>query len=1086
MYIADLHIHSKYSRATSRDCDIQHLDLFARRKGIDLLGTGDFTHPAWREELSERLTPAEEGLYVLKDEYILSDDTNRWTNRPRFVITGEISSIYKKNGKVRKVHNVIILPSLEDAETLSHKLEAIGNIHSDGRPILGLSSRDLLELTLESCPNAMFVPAHIWTPHFSMFGAFSGFDTVSECFEDMTPYIHAVETGLSSDPPMNWRIPMLDSYTLISNSDAHSPAKLGREANILNTELSYPALKAAIEGANPDGFYGTIEFFPEEGKYHYDGHRSCELCLRPSETILYGGRCPKCGKKLTIGVEHRVEELAARPEGFILPGARPFESLVPLPEVIASSTGYTPASKRVAAQYEAMLRELGSEFSILRNVPLEEIGAVAGSCIQEGIRRLRHGQVTRIPGYDGKYGVVQLLSPDEIGHLSGQTSLLGFSAPKPPQKQKPVVSASIPKERKEPEKMTMEFSSEKMRLFDSLNDKQREAVCAREKTVAVIAGPGTGKTKTLISRIAYLIEERDVKPSHITAVTFTNKAADEMKERLQTDLSSKRAANAVHVGTFHSLCLQFLEEVRGPVVLLEEYEAAVLAKRIIEEQGLSISPAHFLQEVSRYKGGLSARDDKFGEIEGALERYCALQYEKKVLDFDDLLLETLRLWEAGEVPQAWKTRFSHLLVDEFQDSSPIQYRLIRVFCRGDSQLFVIGDPDQSIYGFRGASADIFSRLQKDEPDCRVIRLTQNYRSTPRILGCALPVISCNPGEPRELAANRPDGPAVRIVTAQSSLSEAIFTAKEIAKMTGGIDMLSAQDLTVQEAVDKPREFSEIAVLYRTHRQADLLEKCLRQEGLPCVVAGRDDFLGAPTVRGALAFFRFLLQPRDSVFLALCLKNVWECPADLCESVERFWGDSLSLPFSERLDALQREFESTGKLLGFFDAVRSTLPKLSQKPRKLLDTWVKEHSLARDDAFSRLRSTAVFHRTMEGFLRSLALGEESDIVRGSTKSYAAGAVTLMTLHGAKGLEFPVVFLCGVNEGTLPYKSGRRKADEEEERRLFFVGMTRAKEELLLLTSGHPSPFLADIPKELSRAESAARPKEDTPPLQMSLF
>ena len=242
MYIADLHIHSKYSRATSRDLTPEHLDLWARRKGIELVGTGDFTHPAWREELKEKLIPAEEGFYILKDEYKINDDTANNGKTPRFVLTGEISSIYKKNGKTRKIHNVIILPGLEQAEILSRKLEAIGNIHSDGRPILGLDAHDLLEITLEACEDAIFIPAHIWTPHFSLFGAFSGFDTIEECFEDLTPHIHALETGLSSDPPMNWRLSALDKYTLVSNSDAHSPSKLGREANLINAKLDYPSL----------------------------------------------------------------------------------------------------------------------------------------------------------------------------------------------------------------------------------------------------------------------------------------------------------------------------------------------------------------------------------------------------------------------------------------------------------------------------------------------------------------------------------------------------------------------------------------------------------------------------------------------------------------------------------------------------------------------------------------------------------------------------------------------------------------------------------------------------------------------------
>lgn len=358
MYIADLHIHSKYSRATSKDAVLEALELWAGYKGIDLIGTGDFTHPAWRNELKEKLEPAEDGFYRLKKEFCRKPDrTNEIERQPRFIVTGEISSIYKKNNKVRKIHNLILLPSLEAAEVLSQKLSLIGNIHSDGRPILGLDSRSLLEITLETSPNAVFIPAHIWTPHFSLFGAFSGFDKIEECFEDLTPHIHALETGLSSDPAMNWRVSALDRFTLVSNSDAHSPQKLGREANLIDGEFSYMGLKNSIETSN--GFLGTIEFFPEEGKYHFDGHRNCKLCLSPEETKRLGGKCPVCGKKITIGVQYRVNELADRETPVRPAQAKDFESLAPLPEVIAASTGLSLASKKTERQYFDMLYHLG-------------------------------------------------------------------------------------------------------------------------------------------------------------------------------------------------------------------------------------------------------------------------------------------------------------------------------------------------------------------------------------------------------------------------------------------------------------------------------------------------------------------------------------------------------------------------------------------------------------------------------------------------------------------------------------------------------------------------------------------------------
>ena len=341
--ITDLHIHSRYSMATSKDGNPENLDLWARKKGISLIGTGDFTHPAWRGELLEKLIPTEDGLYRLKEEYVALEARKYPGEAPRFVITGEISSVYKKYGKSRRVHNVIILPGLEAAEQLSSRLEKIGNIHSDGRPILGLDSHDLLEIMLDTCPVGMLVPAHIWTPHYSVFGAFTRFQSMEECFGDLTPYVHAVETGLSSDPAMNWQLSSLDAYQLISNSDAHSPGKLGREANLLDIDRSYKGLYQAIQKGQ--GLDGTLEFFPEEGKYHYDGHRKCGICLSPEETEQYHGLCPVCGKKLTIGVEHRIQELADRKKGFVPKNARHFEKLVPLPEVISQVMGFSPTSK---------------------------------------------------------------------------------------------------------------------------------------------------------------------------------------------------------------------------------------------------------------------------------------------------------------------------------------------------------------------------------------------------------------------------------------------------------------------------------------------------------------------------------------------------------------------------------------------------------------------------------------------------------------------------------------------------------------------------------------------------------------------
>lgn len=777
MYIADLHIHSRYSRATSKDCTPEYLDLWARRKGIHIVGTGDFTHPAWREELGEKLTPAEGGLYVLKDEYRIQDGSVQGEMNPRFVVTGEISSIYKKNGKVRKVHSVILLPGLEDAERISNKLEQIGNIHSDGRPILGLDCHDLLEITLELCPEAVYVPAHIWTPHFSMFGAFSGFNTVEECFEDLAPYVYAVETGLSSDPPMNWRVSALDRFQLISNSDAHSPAKLGREANLFDIPMSYEGLARALQTG--EGLHGTIEFFPEEGKYHMDGHRKCNLCLSPSETMKHNGVCPVCGRKITIGVSHRVEELADREEGYVKEGAKAFESLVPLPEVIAATFGCTAASKRAEREYMRMLSELGPEFEILRRLPLEEIRRVSGARIAEGIGRLRGGQVERIPGFDGEYGVIRLFSAEELNNTEGQMSFLDLIDKQNQSQSQP---QSDTQGRPQNLAQNQRQSQQKSRTQEKkavLNPEQERAVMSDSVCIAVKAGPGTGKTKTLVSRLKYLLEHRRVRPSDVTAVTFTNQAAAELEERIGRETGRKSVGRTMQIGTFHAICLDFLKK-KGI-----EFEIATDAElRSIAEETQCGSAKEFLESVSRYKSGVmtSEETDRWEEWQKTYEMYEQKKADRKLFDFDDLLLKTAELVASGQAYPGWEKQFRYLLIDEFQDINPLQNRLIRLWHSRGQELFVIGDPDQSIYGFRGADAKCFDRLAQDYPDIELIELSENYRSSPQILSAAASVM---PGR-EMLRPNCPGNVPVRIVETESSLAEGIFIAKEIGRMSGGI------------------------------------------------------------------------------------------------------------------------------------------------------------------------------------------------------------------------------------------------------------------------------------------------------------
>lgn len=1051
-YIADFHIHSKYSRATSRDCVPEMLDLWARRKGLDLIGTGDFTHPAWRQTLKEMLRPAEAGLYVLKEAYRVDNhalersagirqfDTAVDSEglQPRFILSAEVSSIYKKNGKTRKVHNVIMLPSLEAAETLSLRLEQIGNLHSDGRPILGLDCRDLLEITLETCPEAIFIPAHIWTPHFSLFGANSGFDRIEDCFEDLTHYIHALETGLSSDPAMNWRLSALDGFTLVSNSDAHSPAKLAREANLFNTDLSFAAIGQALSHPESEAFEGTLEFYPEEGKYHLDGHRNCKVCLNPTETIQRAGICPVCGRKMTVGVLHRVEDLADREEGFRPKHGKDFESIMPLAETIAASLGVTAASKKVQTLYETMLGQLGAELDIIRRVPLEEVQKVGGPCVAEGIRRLRAGLIQWAPGYDGEYGRAELLSAAEISELSGQMHFFDVGGLRPkaeplkPAADQNVAAAVAPE-------AALPFAAEAV-THDGLNSEQWAAVSAQERAVAVIAGPGSGKTRTLVEHIRYLVEEQKVAPEKITAVTFTNKAAAEMRQRLQQEMADKRQASKVHIGTFHSLSLELLRAWRGEVSLADAADCLAIVREVGQELGLEQPPKALQQVISQRKNGMM---DTENWPQALLTTYQEKLAAYQVLDFDDLLLETLKAFVSGEAA-ALKTRrrFTYLLVDEYQDINAVQLELLLAWSKENQQLFVIGDPDQAIYGFRGADAQCFQKLTQAFGEVRKIRLTHNYRSTPEILACALPVIERLPlaSGKRALLANRASGPKVQLLTANNAFAEAVYVAKAINQLVGGMDMLEAQASSLDALGGQTLGFADMAILYRTHRQAAILEECLQKEGIPYVVTGRDNFLDDTEVRLALAFFTHMLRPKETISARQALTGLG----------------------AERLAALEEGWRE--------------VKWAKEKPWKLVDRWIVENGLAEHLPLAYLRNMAAMHKTLPELLQNLALGQEGDIRRSGGKVYHSDAVTLSTLHGAKGLEFPAVFLVGVKEGTIPLHNARNTVDEAEERRLFYVGMTRAKAELTIITQADsPSPFLADIPQEaLKQAEIAAKP------------
>ncbi|MCF8031803.1 MAG: UvrD-helicase domain-containing protein [Desulfarculaceae bacterium] len=824
MLVADLHIHSRFSRATAKSLNPENLWLAAQRKGIDLLGAGDFTHPAWLEELGQKLLETGDGAYALAPELCreLQDQVPAACAREvRFLLSGEISTIYKRHGATRKVHSLILMPDLEAAARLNARLDKLGNITSDGRPILGLDTHDLLELCLEVEPSVVFIPAHVWTPWFSLFGSKSGFDSMEECFGDLAGHITAVETGLSSDPPMNWRLSALDNMVLVSNSDAHSPAKLAREANLLTCEPTYPALARALSGAEAEGLAGTLEFFPHEGKYHLDGHRKCGVCLEPGETRSLGGRCPVCGKPLTVGVLSRVEDLADRPEGFRPPKARDFESIVPLDEVVGEVLQRGPATKGVRKAVDQLLDELGPELHVLRSAPLDELERVGGPVLSEAVGRMRSGRVVLEGGFDGQFGVVKLFSPEERARLKGQGSLWRDTPAKPRKPKKKVLTQP---EAPAPLLVPLVPSSE------GLSGEQRAAVEHRGAPLIVRAGPGAGKTRVLVQRAAALVEQ-GAAPGRVLLITFTRKAAGELVGRLASEHPS---AAGVKVSTFHALGREVLAGgLGGPPRLMGHEERAALVKELAKALGWRPGQAEL--GLTRLKQAVEPKPSS--ELKPLFRAYQEAMDRAGLLDLDDLVPGAARALRGDQtLAAAWAARWDHVLVDEYQDSNPAQVELLQWLVKDGACLAAIGDPDQAIYGFRGAERENFLRFSQDFPGARLLGLTANFRNAGPILGAATGLMARDP-DPGRLALKALDreGEPPLLAELASPRAEAAWVAERIVELSGGLDSRQVEAGQGGEGL-APRD---IAVLYRIHAQAAPLAEALAKAGVPFQVAGSE-------------------------------------------------------------------------------------------------------------------------------------------------------------------------------------------------------------------------------------------------------
>ena len=1139
-FIADLHVHSKFSRATAKNLDLENLYIAAQLKGITVVGTGDFTYPEWFSEICEKLEPAEEGLFKLKDEIAKACDEQvppSCRDSVRFILSTEISNIYKKNDKTRKNHNLVLVPDLAVAEKFSAKLDRIGNIKSDGRPILGLDARNLLEILLETSDQAFLIPAHIWTPWFSVLGSKSGFNSIEECFEDLTPHIFAAETGLSSDPPMNWRVSDLDGLTLVSNSDAHSPLNLGREANLLNTRLSYHGLKSAIKSGDPDAFLGTFEFFPQEGKYHLDGHRNCKIRLNPRETMDVDGKCPVCGKALTLGVLNRVEKLADRIEGFKPPAHPSYHSIIPLAEIFSDILQVGAKSKKVQKNYQKALIRLGSEFNILHTLEIDKIDSAGIPLLGEAIRRMRQKEVEIIPGYDGEYGRIKIFNFHEREQLLGQKPL--FSVPQKKSAPETALPSKAPSHRTSlvapiafPKTTQLKLFNphQAFDIFSQLNDEQRRAVEYPGGPLLIVAGPGTGKTRTLTHRIAFLMMKKKVSTSRVLAVTFTNKAAREMRERLKSLMGDTRPLPLV--ATFHSFCYQILNEHNeNPKDIIDDHHRGILiaeALAHVRKKGyrVSLKPKQILKCIIAAKQQIldpdefekvNAADTHKKTISDIYWTYQNMLSIQNLYDYEDLIFHVVRQFETDpKFCKKYQKQFQHVFVDEFQDLNQAQYRIIRALAPGKNtvkDLCVIGDPDQAIYGFRGSDVKYFNRFISDYPDTGVINLVRNYRSTKTILNASFQVIK-NHRQPTsdDRTYSQIDGTkTISIMELATDKAEAQIIAGIIEQQIGGTGFHSVDTGKVIDANNAmSRSFSDFAVLYRTNEQHRVMEQVFERAGIPFQIASRETALnqkGLPEIISLLKAIegqggyldyeninRLVMvgigKKTLDTFKDWCYRNRLTFPHGLLKAA-RFPIPGLKPSRQQILNDFSRQLSQYKENMSCLSVADKLL--YLEKNTKLLgmlngDAKIKE-------AFARLVEISVdFGTDLTGFFSSIALHTDTD-------AYAQQAekVSLMTMHAAKGLEFPVVFITGCEEDLIPFKRGNSgQADIEEERRLFYVAMTRARDRLYLTRAKKRriygkledrvfSPFVADIENRLKKDDTPRlKRKKGSGQVQLELF
>ncbi len=1189
-FIADLHLHSNFSRATAKNLDLEHIFQAAIIKGITVAGTGDFTHPLWFKELEDKLEPAEDGLLKLKDGIVknINNSDNMFIsildnirsnsdiknigrktefdkNRVRFILQCEISSIYKKDGRVRKNHNLIYFPDMQSVRAFNEKLGKIGNITSDGRPILGLDCEKLLEIMLETSEHAFMIPAHIWTPWFSMFGSKSGFDSVEECFGSLAHHIFAVETGLSSDLPMNWRVENLDRMSFISCSDAHSPMFIGRNASCFNSSLSYKGIRDALkmpfcktlEASSPlyshlgseqqlnddssnvnNSYLGTIDMYPQEGKYHYDGHRKCNVCFNPSETLEHNGICPKCGKPLTLGVLYRVEELASRPEGYTPENRHGYQSIIPLAEILSEICQTGSKTKKVDAYYTKAISALGPELEILLKRDIDEIERAGIPLLSEAIKRMRNRQIHLSPGYDGEFGRVTLFTPEERERLKGSISmfkmqsnlnkkelnkrykkrteeiLLESDDNSPDTDKLFVKKQAIVKVINKIETKIIETKIEPKRE-NLINLEQQKAINSTNRPLIMEAGPGTGKTHTLTQKIASIIKNNYANPESILALTFTTKAAQEMRQRIENliskdDLNQNAISKSefvrnlpqkrqgVFVSTFHGFCLMVLKEytdfkcaiaddILRKAFIQKAVELAIKdntskndknnldqnelnQNNLIDKIDKKISLSAVELQISMIKQGLTLNDQDHHTANIILQKYQELLSSYQLVDFDDLILIVLELLQKdnknNNILDKLRNRFTHIFVDEYQDINKSQYQLLKLIAGSGQNLCVIGDPDQSIYGFRGADNKYFNQFGHDYPNSEKIVFKRNYRSTETILEASFQLISNkqrvpnfiehnfiqdksshidpepkhSPQSKERLFSGIQGEQHINIVQAASEESQAVMVGKTIEHLVGGISMFSMDSGKADSSIKDEYSFADIAVLYRTKKQSEVLSKAFEKAGIP-----------------------FQTADRENIFLQKGIKELISC-LRIFIGKETFYDLNVLSSYSKKISDTSFQLMRDKTTLELLKAVIELLglDKILNKNRKIVEIaelFLKEAEKYPDPAL---------------FYEQIAMKRDIDTV-----DYGAEKVSLMTMHASKGLEFKVVFIAGCENGLIPFFNQNGKCDNiDEERRLFYVAMTRAKELLYLCHAkkrqifgktviSDRSPFLDDIEESLKQ-------------------